>query len=92
LVVRDKVTHQAFFAVTFTLAKDGGSARKSGATKSAMARPTVPVAVVTLGPGWAERRETAAMMRAFDGAIFTEQTLERLVAHVATHHPNDEGV
>lgn len=88
LVVRTAGDYRPFYAVTFTLAKDGGSARKSGGTKIKMARPRVPVAVVALGPGWAQRRETADLVRAFEGAIFTELTLDALVDQIASAAPN----
>jgi hypothetical protein len=88
LVVRGASDYRPFYAVTFTLAKDGGSARKSGSTKIKMARPRVPVAVVALGPGWAQRRETADLVRSFEGAIFTELTLNALVERIASAAPN----
>lgn len=88
LVVRTASDYRPFYAVTFTLAKDGGSARKSGGTKIKMARPRVPIAVVTLGPGWAQRRETADLIRSFEGAIFTELTLDALVDRIAAAAPN----
>ncbi len=84
LVVRTTGDYRPFYAVTFTLAKDGGSARKSGGTKIKMARPRVPVAVVALGPGWAQRRETADLVRSFEGAIFTEMTLDVLIERIAS--------
>lgn len=87
LVVRTLDKHAPFYAVTFALAKDGGSARKSGATKAKMARPSVPVAVVALGPGWAERRETVSLIRSFGGAIFTELTIDALVDRIAASLP-----
>jgi hypothetical protein len=88
LVVRSAGDYLPFYAVTFMLAKDGGSARKSAGTKIKMVRPRVPVAVVTLGMGWAERRETADLVRSFDGAIFTELTLSNLVERIASAAPN----
>ena len=88
LVVRTAGDYRPFYAVTFTLAKDGGSARKSGGTKIKMARPRVPVAIVALGPGWAQRRETADLVRSFEGAIFTELTLDALVDRIASAAPN----
>jgi len=88
LVVRSAGDYSSFYAVTFMLAKDGGSARKSAGTKIKMVRPRVPVAVVTLGMGWAERRETADLVRSFDGAIFTELTLNSLVERIASAAPD----
>jgi hypothetical protein len=88
LVVRTAGDYRPFYAVTFTLAKDGGSARKSGGTKIRMVRPRVPVAIVALGPGWAQRRETADLVRSFAGAIFTELTLDALVDRIASAAPN----
>jgi hypothetical protein len=88
LVVRTAGDYRPFYAVTFALAKDGGSARKSGGTKIRMVRPRVPVAIVALGPGWAQRRETADLVRSFAGAIFTELTLDVLVDRIASAAPN----
>lgn len=88
LVVRTAGDYRPFYAVTFMLAKDGGSARKSAGTKIKMLRPSVPVAVVTLGMGWAERRETADLVRSFDGAIFTELTLSSLVERIVSAAPD----
>lgn len=88
LVVRTAGDYRPFYAVTFTLAKDGGSARKSGGTKIKMTRPRVPVAIVALGPGWAQRRETADLVRSFEGAIFTELTLDALADRIASAAPN----
>ena len=88
LVVRTSGDYRPFYAVTFALAKDGGTARKTGATKIEAALPRVPIAVVTLGGGWAERNETADLVRAFAGAVFTELTLDDLVETIASAAPD----
>lgn len=91
LVVRSRSNYQPFYAVSFALAKDGGSARKSAGTKIKMVRPSVPVALVTLGSGWSQRRETADLVRSFDGSVFTELTLDALVERIHSAAPDTEG-
>ncbi len=65
--------------VTFSLAKDGGSARKTLSAKLQMTPPSVPVFVVVLGSGFAQRNETVELVRHFRGNVYTEQTLPALV-------------
>ena len=74
---------RASYAIVFATARDQGSANKSGANLLKMARPpALPVALVLTGPGWASRNETADLARSFQGRLFTELTLERLVSDV----------
>ena len=75
-------------AVTFSLAKDGGSARKTLAAKLQMTPPSVPVFVVVLGAGFAQRNETVDLVLHFDGAVYTEQTLPALASAVAALSPS----
>lgn len=69
--------------VTFSLAKDGGSARKTLSAKLQMTPPTVPVFVVVLGGGFSQRNETVELVRHFDGAVYTEQSLPHLASAIA---------
>lgn len=73
--------------VTFSLAKDGGSARKNVSAKMQMAEPAVPVFVVVLGGGFSQRNETVGLVRHFDGSVFTEQTLPALAGAIAALSP-----
>lgn len=74
--------------VTFSLAKDGGSARKTLAAKLQMTAPRVPVYVVVLGGGFSQRNETVELVRHFHGAIYTEQTLPALAAAISDLSPS----
>lgn len=74
--------------VTFSLAKDGGSARKNASAKQQMTPPMVPVFVVVLGGGFSQRNETVDLVRHFDGAVYTEQTLPALASAVAALPPS----
>lgn len=67
-------------AVTFSLAKDGGSARKTLSAKLQLKRPRIPVAVVVLGAGFAARKETVSLVEHFDGAVYSEKSLHAIVA------------
>jgi hypothetical protein len=82
VVVRDARTYAPVYAITLSLAKDGGSARKSLRAKIAMKTPNVPTAVVVLGAGFAGRNETTSLVRHFGGAVYSEQTLDQLVQAV----------
>lgn len=82
IVVRDARTYVPLYAITLSLAKDGGSARKSLSAKIAMKTPNVPTAVVVLGAGFAGRNETTSLVRHFGGAVYSEQTLDQLVQAV----------
>jgi hypothetical protein len=82
------VTHRdgrATLAVTIALAKDGGTARRSGGTLAKL--PTllrIPAAALLVGPGWAQRSESGDLVRAYGGRIFTDRTLPDLVELAAT--------
>ena len=67
-------------AVAVSVASDGGTANESGkALLELPGRLAVPVAVVLVGLGWSGRNETAALAKALDGRVFTEQSLGELV-------------
>lgn len=67
--------------IVVAMANDGGSVRKPAA---ALAKLRVPVgvraALVTLGLGWAARNETSQVVGTFGENIFTERSLDQLVA------------
>lgn len=70
---------QALLAVAVAVANDGGTARRSGATlRNLPDKITIPVAVVLAGPGWAERGESTQLVVAFEGRVFTDETLAEL--------------
>jgi hypothetical protein len=75
LVHSPALTH----AVAVSVARDGGTARKSGARLGTLpARLGIACSVVLVGPGWAERNTTAELARPFNGRIYTERTVPEL--------------
>ncbi|MGC4815057.1 hypothetical protein ACLQ29_31465 [Micromonospora sp. DT228] len=75
LVHSPALTH----AVAVSVARDGGTARKSGARLGTLpARLGIACSVVLVGPGWAERNTTAELVRPFNGRIYTERTVAEL--------------
>ena len=72
-------TDQAVFGVIFTAANDGGTANANAGKLRGMRRdPGLPIAIVAIGPGWAQRTETGDLARAFDGRLYTDRTLTNL--------------
>ena len=68
-------------AVLVAAARDGGTARKTSATLLPVPEQLlVPAAVVLVGAGWSNRGETDALVRAFDGRVFTESRIGELAA------------
>lgn len=73
--------------VAFSIARDGGTARKNAGRLQAMvARTHVPVAVVVAGPGWSLRNETAEMAKAFAGRVYSDRTICVLAQEIRDHH------
>lgn len=69
------------YAVLVATARDGGTARKTAATLLKIpSRLKAPAALVLFGTGWAGRGESDALVRAYEGRIFTEYTLGHLAA------------
>jgi hypothetical protein len=69
-------TGTALFGVAFSIARDGGTARKNaGRLQTMVERALVPVAVVVAGPGWSLRNETAEMAAAFAGRVYSDRTI-----------------
>lgn len=66
-------------AVTVSVARDGGTANKSGGKLLTLPRTlAVPLAAVLVGPGWADRNETVELVRALGGRVFSDATLTGL--------------
>lgn len=66
-------------AVAVSVARDGGTASKSGARLGKLPhRLGISCSVVLVGPGWSQRNETADLARSFQGHVYTEQTLTAL--------------
>lgn len=86
---------QPSLGVAIAVARDGGTARKTaGKLLQLPAHLRVPAAVVLLGPGWAERGETAELVPSFGGRVFTERSLDQLAELAETlavdvTHPAD---
>ncbi|WP_433585818.1 hypothetical protein [Microbacterium hydrocarbonoxydans] len=77
-------SHLPAAAVLIAVAQDGGTARKTGATLlRTPAKLKVPAYLVVAGPGWAERSESDALVRTFDGNVFTDSSLELLASTLA---------
>ncbi len=74
------------FGVAFSIARDGGTARKNAGRLQAMvARTHVPVALVVAGPGWSLRNETADMAAAFAGRVYSDRTICLLAQAIHDH-------
>ncbi len=74
---------RAVFAVVFSSAHDGGTARANGDGLMHIPHSPIPVAVVLTGGGWADRIETDRLAMKFHGRVFTERTLSQLVQLIA---------
>lgn len=71
-----------------SVARDGGTASKSGAKLALVpARLGIPSSVVLVGPGWAQRNETSDLVRAFSGRVYTERTLASLASMLEAAAP-----
>lgn len=72
------------YAVLVSVARDGGTARKTAATflelPDLLALPGV---VLLVGTGWADRGESDKLVRAFGGRVYTEHSLPALAAMAA---------
>lgn len=67
-------------AVIFSVARDGGTARKNaGRVKGFLEGAKVPMVVVLLGPGWSGRNETVELAEAYQGRIYTDRDIPALV-------------
>lgn len=72
-------TKQPVFGVAFSIARDGGTARKNGGRLVAAVKTAqLPLALVVGGAGWSARNETAELATAFAGQIYSDGTIEAL--------------
>lgn len=70
---------EARFAVGFSSARDGGTARANGDGLMQIPVTELPFALLLTGLGWASRPETDRLAQRFSGLLFTERTLGDLV-------------
>jgi len=68
----------AAFAIAFSSAHDGGTARANGDGLLKIPVTSLPFAIVLTGPGWALRPETDGLARRFAGRLFTEHSIPDL--------------
>jgi len=72
------------YAVRVSVARDGGTARKTAATFLKLPDLlALPGAVLLVGTGWADRGESDKLVRAFGGRVYTEHSLSALAAMAA---------
>jgi hypothetical protein len=81
VVTLDSEGHPTF-AITFSAARDGGTARANGDGLLQIPETSLPHALVLTGLGWASRQETARLALRFDGLIFSERSIDDLVDHI----------
>jgi len=74
---------EARFAVAFSSARDGGTARANGDGLMQIPVTDLPFALLLTGLGWASRPETDRLARRFAGRLFTERNLDHLVECIA---------
>lgn len=75
---------KARLVICQSVARDGGTARKNaGRLRQLPYEVSVPAAAAVFGPGWAGRTESLELFEAFEGRVFTERSLDRLVAWAA---------
>lgn len=80
-VVTRRADGSAGYAVLVAVARDGGTARKTGATLLQLpSKFSLPAVLVLFGTGWAERGESDDLVRAYGGRLYTESTLTHLAA------------
>jgi hypothetical protein len=75
--------HGAIAGVSFSVARDGGTARKTAGRLKDLRRARIPIYLVLAGRGWASRNETAELATTFDGRLYADHHLERLVEALA---------
>jgi hypothetical protein len=78
-VVAVDATGTPTFAITFSAARDGGTARANGDGLLQIPRTVLPHALVLTGVGWAERHETDRLALRFDGHLFSDRSIDDLV-------------
>ena len=71
--------------ISISVAQDGGSASKSGNKMRDFVRACpLPVHCVVAGLGWADRNETAELARDLGGRLYSERSIENLIAALRT--------
>lgn len=70
------------FAITFSAARDGGTARANGDGLLQIPRTVLPHALVLTGVGWASRHETDRLALRFDGCLFSDRSIKDLVVAI----------
>ena len=82
LVALDR-RNRPFCGVAFSIARDGGTARKNAGRLQAMARHArLPLALVVAGPGWSMRNETGELAAALLGCIYSDCTISILAKSI----------
>jgi len=67
------------YAIAFSMARDGGTARKNaGRLQAAVKAARVPVVVVVAGSGWSSRNETAELAMSVGGQLYSERAIPAL--------------
>ena len=67
------------YAVAFSMARDGGTARKNaGRLQGVVKAAGVPVAVVVAGAGWSSRNETAELAVSVGGRLYSDRSIPAL--------------
>lgn len=83
-VVTRAVDGSPGYAVLVSVARDGGTARKTAATLLELPELLmVPGAVLLVGTGWANRSESDRLVRVFGGRVYTEHSIPALAALAA---------
>jgi hypothetical protein len=70
------------FGIVFSTANDGGTARANGDGLVRIPLGKLPFGLVLSGQGWAQRPETDGLAAHFGGRLFTERTVDDLVATI----------
>ena len=85
---------QAAYGVAFSSARDSGTASKNASRLMTMQRDhDLPTAVLVSGRGWSARNETGDLAIAFEGRLYSDQSIDALAddilrvvkARAATH-------
>lgn len=79
-VVTEDRDHEPTFAITFSAANDGGTARANGDGLLQIPRTSLPHALVLTGLGWSSRHETDRLALRFDGLLFSERNVDDLIS------------
>ena len=70
------------FAITFSTANDGGTARANGDGLLQIPRTDLSHALMLVGRGWADRHETDRLALHFAGFLFSDRSIGDLVAAI----------